>query len=251
MDKINVVLDLDNTLINSFDETDELFKLIHDGDTELNYLSQYCYHLSITCSGLDLEQYKLWGIFRPYLVEFILYCAERCKNIYIWSAGHRDYVEAVVEKIFGNLDYKPKLIFSIEETEYDEGSGVVIKDLNKLYQASSGQALAHNTIIIDDRRDALSRNHDNGILIPRFAFRGHSVNNSGREATINQITSDIRKDRALQELIKWMDNIKDIPDVRLLDKTNIFSDKENFDEMITVSPSVNVNKRARKQTNNH
>lgn len=209
-----IVLDLDATLVNSFDETDAIFHLIQDGDSEVNYLSHQSYHLE--CKQSHTRPFNLWGIFRPHLEEFILYCIENFKAVYIWSAGIDVYVDAVVEKIFQNIGYQPPVILTSDDTVFD--GDCVCKPLQKIFERSDGQANETNTLMVDDRSDVFSKNPDNGILIPRFSFDDRCVKEDGLEKTLEIIQRDIQTDNSLQELIKWFEINKYVEDVRTLDK---------------------------------
>lgn len=242
---INIVLDIDSTLINSFDQTDAIYDLVAQGDHEVNYLAHQSYHLDVTLPE-ETSPFHMWGIYRPHLTEFILYCIENFKNVYIWSAGCKLYVDSVVESIFSQMNYHPPIVLSNQDTYCDDENNVVNKPLSALYKKSKGQANEMNTLIVDDREDTFSSNPDNGILIPRFSFDDMSVEHDGKRATLEQIERDIANDNSLQQLIKWFEeNQEELNkgDVRRVRKSDIFRRPVGNRRQAVISPSLRTSSR--------
>ena len=220
----NIVLDIDSTLVQTFESIDSLYTLIDTTD-DLNHLSHqtYCFDVVDPESDGTNEPYYMWGIDRPYLQEFISYCIENFKNVYIWSAGTKKYVEKIVEHIFPRLDYHPPIILDYNDTIYNEEENIVTKPLQMVYNKSNGEADETNTFSLDDREDTFSENPRNGILIPRFAFDDRSIKEDGQDKLLNAVNHFVKNDKCLYELINFFENNKNVEDVRTLDMTGIFT----------------------------
>jgi len=221
--KFNIVLDIDETLIHSFEEMDTIFKLLQEGDDDLNWLSNMSYVIHVTDPNEDgtSGNYSMWGLYRCYLEEFISYIIENFRNVYIFSAGSKKYINKIVENIFTPLKYKPPIILDYNHINHDKDTGNIQKPLSKILEQTKGEATIENTIIIDDREDTFELNIDNGILIPRFST--DDENGDENVVTIENIKSILKSDKALQELIVFFEKNKHIDDVRKWDKSNIFS----------------------------
>lgn len=215
----NLVLDLDETMVYTFDNIGELYKLI-ETDEDFDWLSVHSYILEMCDPNEEgcNEEYKMWGLFRPYLVEFITYAIERFDNIYIWSAGKRKYVDAIVDRIFPSLDYNPPIILNFDDTEISE-EGVVTKNLQKLFDNKDCDAKPHNTFVMDDIKDTFSQNPDNGILCPPFSIEDYD---DPKEMADN-IREKMKNDNFLQKIIKFFEECKDEKDVRNLNMGERFA----------------------------
>lgn len=244
----NIVLDLDATLINTFESVDKIYELVETTD-DLNWLSAQSYHFNVTDPDEDgtTKPYYMWGIDRPYLQEFITYLIENFKNIYVYSAGKAKYVECIVDHIFPLLDYNPPIILNFNDIIYDEDTGDVTKPLSKIYEITKGEANEKNTFALDDREDTFKLNKKNGILIPEFSFVDYE------EEIADELLKEIKKrtsdDKCLMQLIQFFEKHKGAPDVRELDLTNIFDtnskSKNDYRDrmrsgMIKLSPSHSI-----------
>lgn len=161
MDKY-IVLDLDETVINSVEQKDGL---------EANLVFE--------------DGYKLNVMKRPYFDEFMYYLKEGGYTVFVWSAGEHEYVRKVVSNFF---PYKPKLIWSREKCEQTldlNQEYSLVKPLEKLYRhmkllypnmwtenelyfPDSPFPNMHNTIMIDDREEIAVENKYNHIKIEPF-----------------------------------------------------------------------------------
>lgn len=235
--KLNIVLDIDSTLVQSFENLESLYKIIEDGtDEELMHLQEKTYGFIVEDPEEDgtSKPCFMWGITRPYLKEFILFCKENFQNVYVWSAGSPKYVDKIVEHIFKPLGYTPPIIFNVNHTHINEKDRSVFKPLDKIFKESGGVANERNTIIIDDRRDTFSFNEKNGILIPGFDLDDGV---SGEIGISRIIEKRINSDNCLSELIGYLEKIKNVDDVRSLDFSNIFSQEVIIDRKVEISPS--------------
>lgn len=199
-----IVLDIDETLVHSsqdYNKLNEITQLLNK--TQNEQLQSRLYILPMKDAGVP---YSIWGLTRPYLTDFIDYCFARFDKVCVWSAGTADYVHKVVETIFP-AHQQPDIILCRGECHYATDN-TLFKPLAKLVDKIEGLEL-YNTFIVDDRLTTFLRNPANGILIPEYA-------------PTNPLQSD---DSRLIELMEWfsLDEVRSIPDVRLLEKTTIFS----------------------------
>ena len=225
----HLVLDLDSTLINSIDEDDEDYDLIKEfklySNSRNHELRKSIYFLNIRNinSTDDGKVTKMWGVFRPYLFEFLLFCSEYFEKIHIWSAGHKKYVHELIKKIFKDKGFEvPKNILTQKDCIITDIN--VYKPLKKIFELqTSFGANEKNTFAIDDRKDTFSKNIKNGILIPAY------------EPDVKNI-DDILDDDCLLKIIKWLktEEVYTCDDVRKLKKGNIFNQELDFEDYLEV-----------------
>lgn len=213
-----IVLDLDETLVHSHADSniDLLKELKLYSDPHLIDVRQRSYKITmedvIHKRGTG-DKTEMWGIFRPYVREFLIHCFSYFKIVIVWSAGRRNYVHTIVDQLFAGLR-RPHVIYTYDDIEKLH-SGTLIKPLNKLIEKIPGlnkYMSLENSFIIDDRTSVFhDPNPDNGIEIPAYkpAFN------------IKSLRGD---DRALLQLINWFNRpeVVSSKDVRLLDKSRIF-----------------------------
>lgn len=191
-----IVLDLDSTLIHTFDNISEYNNLKLYSNINNLALREQAYRIKLGTNN------ELGGLRRPYLKEFLVFCSLFFENICVYSAGLKNYVDAISEIIFYNLDIVPKIIYSRSECLNPDDPNNIKKPLSKIY--SNISCTPETTLMLDDRADVMSLNFENGIIIPRF----EGDNN----------------DFALIQLMSWLsqNHIYNQKDVRLLDKSKIF-----------------------------
>lgn len=210
-----IVLDLDQTLIATQDSVDTLKQLGILSDPHLLPLRNRLYYITIE----DLEKpgvgtkYNFWGVTRPHVNEFLIFCFSYFKIVAVWSAGKRPYVEAIVDHIFKDLP-KPHVIFTHDDVIIGP-QGHIGKPLTKMIE--SNQVLRRNmslqnTFALDDNVMTFYNNHDNGILIPAY---DPSLSNNALG----------RDDPTLLQLKYWLlqPEVVNARDVTVLDKSKIFS----------------------------
>ena len=245
MVKRNIVLDLDSTLIFTFDRLEVIHKLI-DSDDDLSWLSSHSYIIEMNDpeeTGTNVP-YIMWGLYRPYLTEFATYVIENFDNVYIWSAGKRKYVNAIIDNIFPPLAYNPPIILDFEHTNVDSVTNEIVKPLEEIYKLSGGKANESNTYVLDDRKDTFSLNVKNGILAPKYEFEEWTKDT--HDEWLKSVHENITTDTFLKELICFFDKNEDVEDVRTLNLSDEFPHTNTvsyIDRIVCdkrISPSHNI-----------
>lgn len=209
-----IVLDLDATLIATQDSMDSLKKLDILSKPSLMELRNRIYRFPLE----DLEapgygsKYNFWGIKRPHLEEFLIFCFSYFKVVAVWSAGKKKYVEAIVDDIFRDIR-PPHIVFTYDDIDRDKKDKVVkplekmikFNDITKKYMNLS------NIYALDDTKSTFSLNKGNGVLIPPFEPKPN----------INSLSRD---DPTLLQFKYWLlqPEIMKVDDVRNIDKSKIF-----------------------------
>lgn len=241
-----IVLDLDSTLIYTLDDDDE-----EDGENQ-NYLKNINFfgnNVSKQASILkprfykfDLEDYErkgdgtkdtYMGVFRPGLkmdrfndFSFVDFCFNYFKYVVVYSAGSHSYVNAIVSKVFTNLDHQPHAIFSYDNIvkEYDSAEDEreqndnykIIKPLERVINSNEifkRDVDFTNILALDDLDTTFERNIDNGVLIPAY--------------NPNSLSAALDKDDCLEKFAKWLmtKKVLESRDLReLKNKDKIFLD---------------------------
>ena len=210
---MDIVLDLDETLVNTQERTEFLCELNILTDPKLIKFRTRIYHMNLEdidgpgCGTKD----SYWGIIRPGVKEFLEFCFKYFRYVIVWSAGIRSYVEAIVDYLFRDLS-KPHYVFSRDKCIQDERG--TVKPLVRMYEAVNkkyGDNLMNETttLALDDTVSTFSENINNGIKIPAYKV----------SPTLTDIN---RSDTRLQELTTWLKANEGAKDVRTLDKTRIF-----------------------------
>lgn len=210
-----VVLDLDQTLIATQDSIDSLKSLNILSDPNLISLRNRTYYITIE----DLEKpgigtkYDFWGVTRPHIQEFLIFCFSYFKIVAVWSAGKRPYVEAIVDHIFKDLP-KPHVIFTHDDIMIGP-KGHIEKPLSKMIESNPvlrRNMSLQNTLAIDDNPMTFYHNHNNGVLIPAY------------DPSLN-VNAMARDDPTLLQLKYWFlqPEVVNARDVTVLDKSRIFS----------------------------
>ena len=212
-----IVLDLDETLVHSNENIGELRALGIMIDSKLMDLRNRVYEISmddvVYKKGQGIKT-ELWGIVRPHVTEFLIACFSYFKVVAVWSAGKKKYVDAIVDFLFKDIK-RPHIIYARDQCERTIDN-VLTKPLEKMIKQETGLSKymsLKNTFIIDDRESVYEvPNLNNGIQIPAYkpGFNIRSLR-----------TDDI----ALKQLMTWLlrPEVMNSPDVRDLDKTNVFN----------------------------
>lgn len=227
-----IVLDLDETLVHTFDGMNSLKNLDLLNNPNLLHIRKRAYTICSRNIGVcDSNTAELWGIRRPNLTEFLVFCFSYFKVVAVWSAGTKAYVESIVNIIFRDIR-PPHVVFSrgdCEEIDSKTGArlnkangevvgeshnGIIIKPLSKMISSVPGLSKymnLNNTFILDDRASTFLENPNNGILIPPYE----------PYPDIRSLETD---DGVLLKLGNWFMNREVIAssDVTKLDKINIF-----------------------------
>jgi hypothetical protein len=216
-DKV-IVLDLDETLVHSHPDpnVDALKELKIYSDPNLIDLRPRIYKITmedVVHKRGTGDKTEMWGVFRPYVREFLIHCFNYFKIVIVWSAGRKNYVHTIVDQLFAGLR-RPHVIFTYDDLEKLH-NGTLIKPLNKLMEKVTGlhkYMNLSNTFIIDDRTSVFQEpNPGNGIEIPAYKPKFHIEN--------------LREnDRCLLNLIQWFNqpHVIESKDIRTLDKSRIF-----------------------------
>ena len=166
------------------------------------------------------DKTEMWGIFRPHVREFLIFCFSYFKLVIVWSAGKKNYVHTIVDQLFADLK-RPHVIWTFNDIEMlSNKDRTLIKPLSKLIDKVPGLSKymsLSNSFILDDRNSVFEEpNPDNGIKIPAYnpSFKPESLRSD---------------DSALPQLMNWFNRPEVIHsrDVRELDKSSIF-DSENY-----------------------
>lgn len=128
--KLNVVLDLDQTLI--YSETQELKK-------QPDFIF-----------SLDKEKFFVYK--RPGLDEFIDNLFKQCKSVSIWTAATRSYCNKIVKNVFTPAQKKKlKFIWTRPQTSTLNGHSY-LKNMTKVFNKYKTMN-SNNTILLDDNPD--------------------------------------------------------------------------------------------------
>jgi TFIIF-interacting CTD phosphatase-like protein len=160
--EINVVLDLDNTLIYSI----EMSKLKKNSP---EWMSKFKRH------KMDNE-YMIFE--RPHLQSFLTWLFKNF-NVMIWSAASGEYVEFIAKNIIEKNNRKLEYVLNsdnCEDSQYYYGSDN-IKNLQLLWDIHDLPNFGpYNTLIIDDLFKVNKFNPHNSIRIKKFVTKEDSVN---------------------------------------------------------------------------
>lgn len=209
-----IVLDLDLTLLSTQDSMESLSELKILSDPHLIALRNRIYHLTIE----DIEtpgigtKYDFWGVTRPHLEEFLIFCFSYFKVVAVWSAGTRPYVEAIIDHIF--RDIRPPHVIFTRDDIITGPKGHMEKPLSKMIESNPvlrRHMALQNTLAIDDNSTTFVHNPSNGVLIPAY------------EPALS-VDALSRDDPSLLQLKYWMLQPENVAaqDVTLLDKKLIF-----------------------------
>jgi len=217
-----VILDLDATLIATQDSIDSFKQLGIMKNPNLIDIKRRCYCLKLTdvdVNAKDNIRYDFWGIKRPYIEEFLLFCFNYFKLVIVWSAGEKNYVEAIVDNIFKGLK-KPHLVWTKNDIVFDkEGNG--LKPITKMIEKEPQfrkYLLPEKILVVDDNDTTFVKNKKNAIYIPAFDPEC-------------KIESFRQEDTALLKLKYWLllPHVRNCDDVTKLDMSTIFDhDHEDY-----------------------
>lgn len=220
-----LILDLDETLLHSWDNPNFISDIYSDPDflVKLYPVHDMSRIYNIQLKTTQSKSY-IWGVLRPGLYEFLQFASTYFDNIVIWSAGIGEYVHKIVDIICLNAGIKkPGIIFTREncanytigsDTIYHKPIMFISKYLNEKYYISSNFDLKM-TLILDDKLHTFRDNKGNGILIPPYLPR---VTKSKYDDLLNET------DTALHKFTKWLNTPEVIAskDYTKLDKSKIF-----------------------------
>lgn len=214
-----IVLDLDETLLHTFDDYNNLNRLGILKDPDFIRLRKRLYIIgvddAVTKRG-EGKHIRMWGLLRPGLKKFLMFCFSYFKIVAIWTAGRKRYAEKIVQELSKDVQ-EPHIVYCFDHC-LDESGTCSTKDLQKIISECPKTMSLKNTFMIDDRMYNFDNNPDNGILIPPY-------NPLPQKFTLMDDQDPATQDRTLENLKKWflLPEVKNSEDIRTLDKTNIFS----------------------------
>ncbi len=248
-----IVLDLDETLVHSNENMDQLKNLGIMTDPTLIDLRRRTYQITmddVVYKKGEGVKTEMWGIVRPHVKEFLVSCFSYFKVVAVWSAGKRKYVDAIVDYLFKDIK-RPHVVYSYDQCERTSDN-LLVKPLTKMIKSELGldkYMSIENTFIIDDRKTVyagfIGDNPDNGIQIPPYkpAFN------------IHLLRSD---DITLKQLMTWFlrPDVMNSLDVRELDKATVFNTDVTInpmspklrDSLVSINNNMTMRKEERTST---
>lgn len=210
MNKINLIFDIDATLINTLDFNFYNHSKINIGSIE-----------NFKIGIIHWATYLALVFLRPYLEEFLFYCFKNF-NVGFWTAGNPLYCKEILKLILSEEQYNlTNIILAREGKDYinlknhtvynDVNTDDTKKPLEKIWNDINlmDEFNPKNTILIDDNVRICLENPLNSINVPRFDRFS-------------------KKDEFLIKLKLILELIKDFSDVRIMDRDVIES---NFDNL--------------------
>ena len=201
MQRQNIILDLDETLIHTWDKCDDIRKLNTNK------------YLPIRHRMFKIDSMDYIGSFREHAEKFLDYCFKRFNYVIIWTAGTEDYAAEINNVLFKFLNNTPDLTLDKNHIKmYNDNSysKPITKIAKKFPELKNGLFL-ENTFIVDNMIQNFKENPHNGIQIPPYEVKN---------------LDDILylEDNALKTLMKWfeLEKTKRSLDIRKLDKSKIF-----------------------------
>lgn len=197
----NIVIDLDECLVKMFADEWDLYERIMRSPSLLSLRGR------TVVVRLDDGMY-IWGIKRPHLREFIMFCFARFDTVSVWSAGTFDYVHLVTRQLFRDV-HLPDIVLTRLNVENGE-RGSYWKPLDRFYRmVDDGSVGPSNTFLLDNRPENFVKNVGNGIHIPDY----------DPEPTVEELSRD---DDSLLRLIQFCSEVGRGTDVRRINKVSVF-----------------------------
>lgn len=134
---------------------------------------------------------------RPHLQPFLTFCFRNFKSVSIWTAADASWFSAVnqvlfqpiMKRITKNLGKECRFRFVyvrpqgsiklvIRPGHHFNPKPIFVKELRKLWNApvKFPEFAPHNTLIVDDTAETFSENYRNAIHIPAFVYNNHQDN---------------------------------------------------------------------------
>ncbi len=151
--KINIILDLDNTIINALTDSDRK-KLPAEFANQFKYFD-------------FIPFFRIYG--RPHLEEFLDYLFEHF-NVAVMTAAEKDYALAIVDNfILTKPERKLEFVFFRYQVDLSREIYGGMKDLRIVWEMFNMKGFhSYNTIIIDDLDLVYNSNPYNTLRIPGF-----------------------------------------------------------------------------------
>lgn len=162
-----LALDLDETLIHSYydrSEVAQLKRLMNESDGESSDTDGVLSRLfSFTLPGND----EYIALERPYLRPFLDWAFNQFQHVVIWSAGRKDYVEAVCQHLFPAGTPQPCVVYHWDHC-LQEGDNFS-KPLDHLRRERHLTIDPRRRLLVDDRPGNFKYNPEQGVLIPPWS----------------------------------------------------------------------------------
>ena len=206
---LTIILDLDATLISTMDP--RFYNELTENLEDIGYLLG-----DDNVYNFELDGERIIGVIRPDTVKFLNFCDRYFNKVIVYTAGAYDYGHAIVSEIFSKTEkqYMPDYVLTRPECLFLDDPIIPILGVRKPLALVIPDYDATKCLLLDDRISNIRFNPRNGIIIPPF-----------NPTTVNEALSD----KALDTLEKWfkLPKVKNIDDVRNLEKMMIFSDLDN------------------------
>lgn len=204
MNKINLILDIDDTLI----KTVAINKETIITKQEFNNIKI-----------IKLPNFLGMVYIRPYLLNFLKFCFSYF-NISFWTSGNSLYCREILKLILTNEQYeKTNLILARDNNNYVDiktniiyrnviYNDIILKPLDLLFNDKNHSKIFNrkNTLIIDNNKQISNSNFSNSILIDDFNLN--------------------KNDIGLCYISNILNEVKDIDDIRILKDININPSKD-------------------------
>lgn len=206
-----LVLDLDECLIETFKTYNDIsylqmMSLYHSMDRSRFY--RFDIYDPEQPKGIGLSE-TYWGIKRPYLDTFLSFAFRYFKNVVIWSAAQKNYVEQLVKNLFRDHPRPVKILTRDDVTHVDRATHNYHKPISTILKTD---LMVHqdDIVFIDDKADNFRDNPHNGIVIPRFDPKF--------EAAVE------KEDIKLLQIMQWLmlPEVMTTKDFRQTNKSKIF-----------------------------
>lgn len=155
-----LVLDLDATLVHSFNKKDPRIERIK----ELNKHGDRLQTIKFV-EGKDTNKTEMYTILRPHIDLFLDFAQTKgmFKKVGVWTAGSPAYAEQIVKHTFS--DYPPDFVWARDKC-HEMKDGTLTKPLKLL--AKHLGVRVENLLIIDDMDHSVACNINHGITIPGY-----------------------------------------------------------------------------------
>lgn len=194
----NVVLDIDECLVHMF---------AYDVDWELYNSLRLDVEKRTNLVYIEFDKFRMWGLKRPGLDEFLEFCFKNFKTVSVWSAGTTNYVFAVVDAIFRDHRYPDNVLTwdNVKQETHHERNDFYCKPLETFFSFQRG-ANKSNTILIDNQLANSKYDPHNIIHVPDFL----------PEQSLSGVS---KNDDCFKILIRWFETFSPFgQDVRTLNK---------------------------------
>lgn len=210
-----LVLDIDQCMANSYIESPSE-AVLREGMRPENLKHRHRMMTMCIPNAEDAAGYDFAAVKRPGLDEFLRFARAYFDVIIVWTAGEFEYAHAMVREIFRDHS-KPDLVLTrgnvvYEEPENPDDPPRGHKPLRVINSLRPGMIDLSWTLFLDDTIANFREDPENGLHIPQY-----------RPLESDPFNSD---DRCLYHLMEWLDRdeVRNAQDVRMLDKSKIFSD---------------------------